>query len=147
MHQLADRNKYIGLLFMQIDPAYFELGREKIHEVSAAHARDLSKWAKQLTHVVTSGLNGKYDQITLIEADTLEEIHAAATDFRMGAKGRYISVSDVIVGVKAPPRGLANRSSETGGNAETTGITGTAGTAETGGITGTAGPAGTAGTA
>ncbi|URM91337.1 hypothetical protein LUW75_16670 [Streptomyces sp. MRC013] len=113
MHQLADRNKYIGLLFMHIDPAYFELGREKIHEVSAAHARDLSKWTKQLTHVVTSGLNGKYDQITLVEADSLEEIHAAATDFRMGAKGRYIEVSDVIVGVKAPPRGLANRAAGT----------------------------------
>ncbi|MFH0176661.1 hypothetical protein ACIA6D_30840 [Streptomyces cacaoi] len=112
MHQLADRNKYMGLLFLRIDPSYFELGREGIHDVSAAHARDLAKWAKQLTHIVTSGLNGKYDQVTIIEADTLEEIHAAATDFRMGAKGKYIEVSDVIVGVKAPPRGLANRTAE-----------------------------------
>ncbi|QLE75060.1 hypothetical protein FGW37_28750 [Streptomyces rectiverticillatus] len=112
MHQLADRNKYIGFLFMRIDPAYFELGREGIHDVSAAHARDLAKWSKQLTHVVTSGLNGRYDQITMIEADTLEEIHAAATDFRMGAKGKYIEIVDIAVGVKAPPRGLAKRDSK-----------------------------------
>jgi len=109
MHQLADRNKYIGLLFMKIDPEYFKLGRDGIHEVSVAHARDLAKFAKQLTHVVTAGLHGSYDQITLVEADSLEEIHAAATEFRMGSKAKYIQIVDVVVGVKAPPRALAVR--------------------------------------
>ncbi len=109
MHELAEKNKYIGFLFMKIDPEYFALGREGIHEVSAGHARDLAKWTKQLTHVVCSGLHGQYDQVTIIEADSLEEIHDAATAFRMGAKAKYIDVADVMVGIKAPPRGLANR--------------------------------------
>jgi hypothetical protein len=104
MHQLAAKNKYIGLLFMKISPEYFALGRKGIHEVSAEHAADLAKFSDLLTHVVCSGLNGKFDQVTIIEADTLEQIHAAATEFRMGSKARYIEVSDVIVGVKAPPR-------------------------------------------
>ncbi|NUR31914.1 MAG: hypothetical protein HOV83_39745 [Catenulispora sp.] len=104
MHEVAAKNKYIGMLFMKIDPAYFELGRKGIHDVSAAHAKDLSKWSSQLTHVVTSGVNGKYDQVTIIEADTLEEIHHAAVDFRMGAKGKFIEIVDVVCGMKAPQR-------------------------------------------
>jgi len=104
MHQLADKNKYIGFLFMKIRPEYFALGRKGIHEVSAQHAAELSKFSDLLTHVVCSGLNGKFDQVTIVEADTLEQIHAAATEFRMGAKAQYIDVVDVLVGVKAPPR-------------------------------------------
>jgi hypothetical protein len=109
MHELADKNKYIGFLFMKISPEYFALGKEGIHDVSVSHARDLAKFAKQLTHVVCSGLNARYDQVTMVEGDTLEEIHAAATAFRMGSKAKYIEIVDVVVGVKAPPRGLANR--------------------------------------
>jgi chlorite dismutase len=107
MHELAEKNKYIGFLFMRISPEYFALGKDGIHEVSAAHARDLAKFAKKLTHVVTSGVNGRYDQVTIVEADSLEEIHAAATEFRMGAKAQYIEIADIVVGMKAPPRSLA----------------------------------------
>lgn len=107
MHALAEKNKYIGLLFMKIKPEYFALGRDGIHEVSAAHARDLAKFAKQLTHVVTSGVDGRYDQVTIVEAESLEQIHAAATEFRMGAKSQYIEISDIVIGMKAPPRALA----------------------------------------
>jgi hypothetical protein len=104
MHQLADKNKYIGFLFMKISSEYYALGRKGIHEVSASHAADLAKYSDLLTHVVCSGLNGRFDQVTIVEADTLEQIHAAATEFRMGAKAQYIDVVDVLVGVKAPPR-------------------------------------------
>jgi hypothetical protein len=109
MHALGAKNKYVAFLFMKIKPEYFALGPEGIREVSAAHARDLAKWAKLLTHVVCSGTDGRYDQVTIIEADTLEEINAAATDFRMGAKAEYISISDMVIGLKAPPRAIANR--------------------------------------
>ncbi|WP_210768271.1 hypothetical protein [Cellulomonas humilata] len=112
MHRLAAKNKYVGFLFMKISPEYFALGRKGIHEVSVSHADDLSKFSDLLTHVVTSGLNGKYDQITIVEADTLEQIHAAATEFRMGAKAAYIDVVDVMVGIKAPPRKHGVRLSE-----------------------------------
>lgn len=112
MHRLNEKNKYVGFLFMKISPEYFALGRKKIHEVSVDHANDLSKFSDLLTHVVTSGLNGSYDQITIVEADTLEQIHAATTEFRMGAKAAYIDVVDVIVGIKAPPRKHGVRLSE-----------------------------------
>ncbi|MGC4848016.1 hypothetical protein ACLQ3F_12300 [Micromonospora sp. DT15] len=98
----------------RINPEYFALGREGIHEISAEHARDLGRFAKQLTHVVCTGVNGTYDQVTMVEADTLEEINAAATAFRMGNKARYIEIVDIVIGMKAPPRGLANRSSQPG---------------------------------
>ncbi len=112
MHRLAEKNKYVGFLFMKISPEYFALGRKGIHDVSASHAADLSKFSDLLTHVVCSGLNGRYDQVTIVEADTLEQIHAAATEFRMGAKAQYIDVVDVLVGIKAPPRKHGVRLSE-----------------------------------
>ncbi len=40
----------------------------------------------------------------MVEADTLEQIHAAATEFRLGSKAKFIEVVDVVVRVKAPPR-------------------------------------------
>lgn len=104
MHQLAAKNKYIGFLFLKISPEYFALGRKGIHEVSAQHAAELAKFSDLLTHVVTSGLNSKFDQVTIVEADTLEQIHNATTEFRAGAKAKYIDVVDVVIGVKAPPR-------------------------------------------
>lgn len=104
MHPLGKKNKYMGFLFMKISQDYFDLGREGIHKISAEHAASMAKHADKLTHVVCSGLDGRYDQVTMIEADTLEEINAAAVDFRLGAKAKYIDVVDVVVGMKAPRR-------------------------------------------
>jgi hypothetical protein len=36
---------------------------------------------------------------------TSGRIHAAAVDFRLGAKAKYIDIVDVVVGMKAPRRG------------------------------------------
>lgn len=62
--------------------------------------------------MVCTGVNGRYDQVTMVEADTLEEINVAATAFRMGNKARYIEIVDIVVGMKAPPRGLPKRSAQ-----------------------------------
>jgi hypothetical protein len=109
MHPLGEKNKYMGFLFMKIDQEYFNLGREGIHDISVEHAKSLSKHSDKLTHVVVTGLDARYDQVTMIEADTLEEIHAAAVDFRLGAKAKFIEIVDVVIGMKAPPRGQATR--------------------------------------
>jgi hypothetical protein len=104
MHSIGKKNKYIGLLFMKINKEYFALGREGIHKVSTEHVDALAKYSDRLTHMVCTGLDGRYDQITIMEADSLEEIHQAAVDFKMGAKAGYIDISDVAIGIKAPPR-------------------------------------------
>lgn len=108
MHPIGAKNKYIGYLFMKMSQEYFSLGREGIRKVTLEHLKDLTKYSKQLTHVVCTGLDARYDQVTMMEADTLEEIHAAAVAFRMGAKATYINVVDVVVGIKAPPRSELN---------------------------------------
>lgn len=90
---------------MKISQDYFDLGREGIHKSSAQHAKNMAKHSDKLTHVVCTGVDGRYDQVTMIEADTLEEIHAAAVDSRLGAKANYIDIVDVVVGMEAPPRG------------------------------------------
>jgi hypothetical protein len=104
MHRLGEKNKYIGFLFMKISKDYFALGNDGIHNVSVGHAKELSKYSDKLTHIVTTGLDARYDQVTMVEADSLEEIHGAAVEFKMGAKAKYIEISDIIIGVKAPPR-------------------------------------------
>ena len=105
MHPLGKTNKYMGFLFMKISQEYFDLGREGIHKISSEHAKSMARHADKLTHVVCTGVDGRYDQVTMIEADTLEEINAAAVDFRLGAKAKYIEIVDVVVGMKAPARG------------------------------------------
>ena len=110
MHPLSDKNKYVGFLLMKMSQEYFSLGREGIHKVTMEHVGTLTKHSDKLTHIVCSGLDARYDQVTMIEADSLEEIHNAAVDFRMGAKAAYIEVVDIMVGIKAPPRGQARKS-------------------------------------
>ena len=105
MHSIGKKNKYMALLFMKISKEYFALGREGISKVSAPHVKELTPFKDMLTHVVCTGLDGRYDQITVIEADSLEQIHEAAVSFKVGAKAKYIDVTDVVVGIKAPPRG------------------------------------------
>lgn len=107
MHTLAGKNKYVALMFMKMSKEYWALGTKGMHQISMEHARDLMPYSHLLTHYVTGSLDARYDQVTMIEADTLEEIHAASVAFKVGAKGAYISVVDVVTGVKAPPRGGA----------------------------------------
>jgi hypothetical protein len=90
------------------------LGREGIREVAKQHKKDLASYANKLTHIATTGLDARYDQITLIKADTLEEIYNAAVDFRMGAKAKFIEVVDVIVGIEAQSGIKKGRSAKTG---------------------------------
>jgi hypothetical protein len=104
MHSIGDKNKYMSLLFMKMSQEYFSLGRQGIQDVSADHVKALTKYAHNLTHIVSIGTDARYDQVTLIEADTLEQIYNATVDFRTGAKAKYISVVDTVVGIKAPPR-------------------------------------------
>ena len=107
MHPIAEKNKYIGVLFMKMSKEYFALGRKGLHDVSSGHVKDLTKYSGHLTHVVTIGTDARYDQVTMIEADTLEEIYNATADFKLGAKAKYIDIVDVVCGIKAPPRGQA----------------------------------------
>ena len=109
MHPIAAKNKYIGILMMKMSKEYFALGRKGISEVSAGHVKDLTKYSKNLTHVVTIGTDGRYDQVTLIEGDTLEDIYNATADFKLGKKASYIDIVDCVVGIKAPPRGQAGK--------------------------------------
>lgn len=106
---------------MKISQDYFDLGREGIHEISVQHAQAMSKHADKLSHVVCTGLDARYDQVTVIEADTLEEINAAAVDFRLGAKAKYIQIVDVIVGMKAPRRGDRSQLATQGEGVQQTG--------------------------
>jgi len=109
MHPLAEKNKYVGMLFMKMSQEYFSMGRQGMAKINAPHVKELTKYNPLLTHYVTTGMDARYDQVTMIEADRLEDIHHAAADFRMGAKAAFIDVVDVVIAIKAPPRGQAGR--------------------------------------
>jgi hypothetical protein len=90
--------------------------RKKRRNVRCCRAEDTctsayeSIYYEMLADVLTTGMHADHDQITMIEADTLEEIYDAAMDFKMGEKAAYIDIVDVVVGIKAPPRGEAGTS-------------------------------------
>lgn len=113
MHPIAEKNKYIGMLFMKLTPGYFALGKPGIKKMTLAHVKSLTKHSSKLTHVLCSGIDARYDQITMMEADTLEEIYDASMDFKLGEKAAYIEIVDVVVGIKAPPRSQAGPSKVT----------------------------------
>jgi len=102
MHRLAKTNKYVGFLFLKVSDEYFQFTEEQIRNLSAAHIANLEKYYDKLTHFVCSGLDARYDMVTLIEADTLEEINDAVTDFRKREKAKYIDIVNIIVTIKAP---------------------------------------------
>jgi hypothetical protein len=110
MHPLAKKNKYVGFLFMKMTKEYFALGKEGILKITLPHVKTLTKHSPGLTHLLCTGIDARYDQITMMEADSLEEIYDAAMDFKLGEKAQYIEVVDVTVGIKAPPRGEAGPS-------------------------------------
>jgi hypothetical protein len=110
MHPLAKKNKYVGFLFMKLTKEYFALGKKGIKEVTLSHVKSLTKYSPNLDHILCTGLDARYDQITMMEADTLEEIYDAAMDFKFGGKSQYIEIVDVAVGIKAPPRSEAGPS-------------------------------------
>lgn len=113
MHPLAEKNKYIGFLFMKMTKEYFALGKDGVRKITNPHVKALSKYSGNLTHLLCTGLDARYDQITMMEADTMEEIYDAAVDFKLGEKAQYIDVVDVVVGIKAPPRSEARPSKVT----------------------------------
>ena len=110
MHSVAEKNKYVGMMFLKLTPAYFALGKEGIRKITNAHVGSLTKYAPQLKHIVCSGTTSRYDQITIMEADTLEEIYDATMDFKMGEKAAYIELVEMTVGILAPPRKDARKS-------------------------------------
>ncbi|MEA3032107.1 MAG: hypothetical protein QOH86_123 [Sphingomonadales bacterium] len=110
MHSIGKKNKYLGFLFLKLTPEYFALGKEGILRVTTPHVKELSKYTSKLTHVITTGMHPSHDQITIMEADTLEEIYEATIDFKLGAKAAHIDIVDVVVGIKAPPRNQAEPS-------------------------------------
>jgi len=113
MHPIAKKNKYIGFLFMKLTKEYLALGKDGVKKITLPHVKTLTKYSPNLTHLICTGLDARYDQITMMEADTLEEIYDAAMDFKLGQKAQYIDVVDVIVSIKAPPRSEAGPSKVT----------------------------------
>lgn len=110
MHPLAAKNKYVGFLFMKLSKEYFALGKEGILKITIPHVKTLTQYSPHLSHILCTGMDARYDQVTMMEADTLEEIYNAAMDFKLGQKAQYIEIVDVVVGIKAPPRSEAGPS-------------------------------------
>jgi hypothetical protein len=94
MHPLAQKTKYVGMLFMKLTPEYFALGKEGIRDITLPHVRDLTKHSSKLTHVLCTGTDARYDQITMMEADSLEEIYDAAMDFKLGPFNSEVQRAD-----------------------------------------------------
>jgi hypothetical protein len=108
MHPIGEKNKYVGFLFMKLKPEYFAASKEEVLRITLEHARDLVKYTTNLTHVITSGTSVNHDQISIIEADSLEEIYDATMEFRIWAQRQRTLISLMLSSESRLPR-LARR--------------------------------------
>ena len=96
----ATNERYLTLLFCKIKDSYYALEETTRKQVTSEHVRGLMKFSQNISHLVCTGFNGKYDQVILVESDNLKLIHDAAELFKMGAKGQHIDVVDAVFGIK-----------------------------------------------
>jgi chlorite dismutase len=94
------KEKYMTLLFCKIKDSYYALEQKTRTEITHAHVSDLSRFAKNISHLVTTGFNGEYDQVALIESDDLKTIYDAVEAFKLGKKGQHIEVVNAVFGIK-----------------------------------------------
>ena len=91
---------YVSILFLKISDEYYAMDAEERVSVTRKHVSKLGQYEDRLTHILTSGFSGKWDQINLLEADDLETLYRMTEDFRFGAKARYIQIVDAAVGIR-----------------------------------------------
>ena len=102
----TSRNEtYLTLLFCKIRDSYYALDEETRKQITREHVGHLARYSDNISHLVTTGFCGKYDQVILVESDNLKTIHDAAEFFKMGKKGQHIDVVDAVFGIK-----VANKS-------------------------------------
>ncbi len=94
------KEKYMTLLFCKIKDSYYALDSNARTTITKAHVADLARYSGNIQHLVTTGFNGQYDQVALIEADDLKTIYDAVEAFKLGKKGQHIEVVDAVFGIK-----------------------------------------------
>lgn len=100
-----DKRRYVVLVFVDVNPMYYELGREKRDELTAPHIKDLTKHLKNVSLVSLKGTGLAQDtMIEILESDSLLEIEKMMDTYKAGRKAQYGRVSNVIVTEKCMVR-------------------------------------------
>ncbi len=96
--------RHMSLIFCKTNDSYYELDSETKAEVIRSHVDDLRPYERNTSHLITTGFNGAFDQVVIVEGDSLDDIYQAARIFRAGAKARHIELVDVVFGIKVDDR-------------------------------------------
>lgn len=99
---------FVALVFVQVDPKYYELKQSKRKELTKPHIEELGLFLEKcsLTSLKGSGLSSDL-MIELIESEDLNTIEKMIDVYKAGAKASYGSIEKVIVTRKGMelPRG------------------------------------------
>jgi hypothetical protein len=96
----SGETKYLTLLLCKIKGSYYEMDEQARVQITSEHVASLRKFSREITHLVTTGFNGKYDQVLLVESDNLRTIYDAVEAFKLGQKGQHIEILDAVFGIK-----------------------------------------------
>ncbi|WP_308916475.1 hypothetical protein [Jannaschia sp. LMIT008] len=104
-HSTSGKRRYVVLAFVDVDPHYYELGREKRVDLTRPHIEELEEHLSDvsLVSLKTTGLS-RDRMIEILESDSLESIERMLDRYKSGAKSRYGRISEVIVTEKGMVR-------------------------------------------
>ena len=99
---------YVALVFVNVNPEYYELGDKKRKELTKPHIEELEEYLEHLslTSLKGSGLS-KDLMIEVIESKDLNAIEKMVDTYKAGAKAKFGFVENVILtrkGMELPQR-------------------------------------------
>lgn len=96
---------YVVLLFVKVDPAYYELTKSERMDLTDPHVKELTKHLKtvSLTSLKGTGLSTDV-MIEILESSDLLEIERMVETYKGGRKAKYGMVENVIITEKCMER-------------------------------------------
>ncbi|MCF2905674.1 hypothetical protein L0666_11810 [Octadecabacter sp. CECT 8868] len=100
-----EKRRYVVLVFVDVNPDYYELGEKKRADLTAPHIKELTEHLKYVSLVSLRGTGLAEDtMIEVLESDSLIEIEKMMDTYKAGRKAAYGRIKNVIVTEKCMVR-------------------------------------------
>ena len=104
----AERPKirtYVVLLFIAVNPEYYELSKEERSKLNDPHVKELSKHLKNVSLISLKGTGLSRDiLVEVLESRDLIEIEKMIETYKVGAKSKYGTIENVMITEKCMVR-------------------------------------------
>ena len=102
-----EKRRYVVLVFVDVNPDYYELGESKRADLTAPHIKELTEHLDQVSLVSLRSTGLAQDSlIEILESDDLVAIERMLDTYKAGRKAQYGRISNVIVTEKCMVRDM-----------------------------------------